>query len=69
MDNEVKKTADVELPTLLGISGSPHVWYGESTRSIMIDVIIALMPALIWGVICFGLRALSVVLLSVASWC
>lgn len=52
--------------TLLTVSPSPHIRHGDTTRSIMLDVIIALTPALIWGVISFGLRALTVVLISVA---
>lgn len=62
MNNEAKQT-----PSLLTVSPSPHIKHSDTTRTIMADVIIALIPALVWGVICFGLRALAVVLLSVGS--
>ena len=48
-------------------SYSPHIRTNEDTRSIMLDVIIALMPALVMGVYVFGWRALTVTLVSVAS--
>ncbi len=60
----------------LTISSSPHVHSPTSTMTIMRDVIIALLPALIGSVYFFGLRALVVTLVSVAScvffewlWC
>lgn len=51
----------------LTVSSSPHVRSGDSTRSIMLDVCIALMPALIGGVVFFGWRALTLTLVSVAA--
>ena len=39
-------------------SSNPHIRNNEDTRSIMLDVIIALCPALIMSVIRFGFRAL-----------
>ncbi len=54
-------------PELLTVSPSPHIRHRDTTGSIMADVIIALVPALIWGVVCFGARAAAVVILSVAS--
>ena len=60
----------------LTISSSPHVHSRLSTRSIMGDVLIALMPALLGSVYFFGLRALMVTLISVSAcvffewaWC
>ena len=60
----------------LTISSSPHVHSPMSTRTIMRDVLIALMPALFGSVYFFGLRALVVTLISVAgcvffewAWC
>jgi len=60
----------------LTISSSPHVHSPVSTRTIMRDVLIALMPALLGSVYFFGLRALLVTLISVAGcvffewvWC
>ena len=40
---------------------SPHIHCGMSTGGIMLDVIIALLPATVAGVVIFGLRALAVV--------
>ena len=48
-------------------SSNPHIRSNEDTRSIMLDVIIALCPALLMSVIRFGFRALIAVLVSVAS--
>ena len=39
-------------------SSSPHIRSNEDTRSIMLDVIIALLPALAWSVYAFGWKAL-----------
>jgi len=44
----------------LMVSASPHIQDGSSTRRIMLDVIIALVPALIAGTIFFGPRVLLV---------
>ena len=49
------------------VSSSPHIKSGRSTRRIMLDVIIALIPALVAGCIIFGLRALAVTAACVAS--
>lgn len=49
------------------VSSSPHIHQEESISSIMIDVIIALIPALIGGVYFFGFRSLIVVLTAVAA--
>ena len=35
-------------------TSSPHIRAAENTRSIMLDVIIAMMPALIWAIVKFG---------------
>lgn len=56
----------VDPPELLTVTPSPHIRTHTTTRSIMIDVCIALLPALIWGVYIYGWRALSVTLVSVA---
>ena len=49
------------------VSVSPHLDSGRSTRGIMLDVIIALIPALVAGCIIFGMRSLLVVAVSVAT--
>ncbi len=41
----------------LHVSASPHIHSGRSTQKIMLDVIIALLPAAIAGVVIFGLRS------------
>ena len=51
----------------LTISCSPHVHCPVTTKTIMRDVVIALLPALAGSVYFFGLRALMVVLVSVAA--
>ena len=48
----------------LTISSSPHVHSPVTTRTLMRDVLIALTPALIGSVYFFGLRALTVTLVS-----
>ncbi len=49
------------------MSASPHVRSALTTRRIMIDVIIALLPATACGVYFFGFNALITVLVSVAA--
>jgi len=56
-----------DLKNNLILSSSPHIRFEETTRSIMLDVIIALMPILGVAVYLFGWRALVVTLVSVAS--
>lgn len=51
----------------LTVSSSPHVRSADSTRSIMLDVCIALLPALIGGIVFFGWRALTLTLFSAAA--
>ena len=51
----------------LHISVSPHIRTKRTTRTIMLDVIIALLPAAIAGVVIFGIRALAVIGVCVAS--
>ena len=52
---------------LLNISGSPHVHSDESTKKIMWRVNLALVPALLCAIAYFGLNALLVSIVSVAS--
>ena len=51
----------------LTVACSPHVHSPVTTRTIMRDVVIALLPALIGSVYFFGFRALMVTLVSVAA--
>ena len=50
----------------LTISASPHVHSPDDTRSIMLDVVIALVPAMVGAMFFFGLRAGMVMAVSVA---
>lgn len=43
------------------VSSSPHIRSGDTTQKIMLDVIIALIPALVAGVWYFGLQAAIIV--------
>ena len=43
----------------LTVSSSPHIKGNDSTRRIMRDVVLATLPALVFGIVHFGLRALS----------
>ena len=52
---------------MLHLSVSPHAHCGRSTTTIMRDVLIALAPATVAGVVIFGLRSLLVILACVAS--
>ncbi len=51
----------------LTLSVSPHIHSGRSTSRIMLDVIIALLPASVAGCVIFGLRALLVLGVCVVS--
>ncbi len=61
---EVKKA---KLPPLLTVAPSPHIRGPENISFIMLDVLISLIPAMLWGVYVFGLRALAVVAISVIA--
>ncbi len=52
---------------LLTISGSPHIQSKETTKSIMWNVVAALIPTLLVGIYYFGFRVLAVTLISVAA--
>ena len=45
----------------LTLSVSPHIHSGRTTRRIMLDVLIALLPAAVAGVVIFGLTSLIVI--------
>lgn len=51
--------------TRLLVSSSPHIRSGETTQRIMLDVIIALMPALFAGIFYFGFKALTLTVTAV----
>lgn len=51
----------------LKVSSSPHIRANDTTARIMLDVLISLLFPLVAGVVIFGLRALLVVAVTVAS--
>lgn len=51
----------------LTVSASPHVRSSETTTGIMLDVIIALVPALVMSVVYFGSRALVLTAVTVLA--
>lgn len=51
----------------LNVQSSPHVRDRISTSCIMLDVIIALIPATVWGILRFGAHAVIVVAVAVIS--
>lgn len=55
------------MKSFLTVSSSPHIKHPDTTRGIMLDVVIALLPACVYGVILFGLRALAVLIVCVAT--
>lgn len=70
--NEVDTVAEAtpatpDFPALLTVSPSPHQHSRVRVPRMMLDVIIALLPAYIFGVVWFGLRALLVGAVSVLA--
>ena len=55
------------MDNMLHLSVSPHIHSGRSTSRIMLDVLIALLPATVAGAVIFGLMSLLVVAVCVAS--
>ncbi|HIT88604.1 MAG TPA: RnfABCDGE type electron transport complex subunit D [Candidatus Coprocola pullicola] len=49
------------------VSGTPHVRSKDSIQGIMRDVLIALTPAALMGIYVFGLNALVIMVISIAS--
>ena len=60
VEPKAEETPKISIPNLLTVTPSPHLRHRDSTRTIMIEVIFALLPALLWGTYVFGLRALLV---------
>lgn len=48
-------------------TSSPHIRGSERTQTIMRDVIIAMVPALVYAILNFGIRALAMTVVSVAG--
>ena len=55
------------MSELFHVSASPHIRGPVTTRNIMQDVVIALIPASLFGVFNFGLRALLVILTTILA--
>lgn len=55
------------MDNLINVSSSPHIRSGVTTRRLMLDVIIALVPASAAGIYFFGLRAAILIAVTVAS--
>lgn len=62
-----QNTKSAFLPERLIVSQSPHIWSEETTQGIMLDVVVAMVPAMIAAVYFFGLRAALLLVVSVAS--
>lgn len=59
--------ADTVMPEMLVVSSSPHIRSKETVSRIMLDVVIALIPAMIGSIYFFRLNALKLILISVIS--
>ena len=55
------------MTDLLMVSSSPHIRSEENIQIIMRDVVIALLPAAIFGIINFGVRALLIMMLTIIT--
>lgn len=51
----------------LNVSAAPHICTRNSTKNIMLDVLIALLPATVASVVIFGLKAVWIILACVIS--
>lgn len=68
--NETKienKAPVCEAPELLTVEPSPHIKSGVTTKGIMLDVVIALLPACLFGIYQFGARAAILLAIGVIS--
>jgi electron transport complex protein RnfD len=58
---------ELTLDNRLYMSSSPHIRSGATTQGLMLDVIIALIPASVAGIYFFGLRAAVLIAVTVIS--
>lgn len=56
-----------KVPNTVHVSVSPHIRHATTTRSVMRDVVIALLPACAMGVYTFGYRAFVILVLTVCA--
>ena len=67
-EKETQGVAEQDLDGgLLTVTSSPHIKSSASTTKIMAQVLIALVPALVWGIVAFGWNALWMPLFSTAT--
>ena len=64
---DTSKADAIALEKELLVTSSPHIRSNESVQGIMLDVVIALVPAIIGSVYFFGVNALKLILISIAS--
>ena len=64
---EAQASSPFDAHTTLTVTTSPHIKSPTTSRSLMLDVVIALLPATLWGIYVFGVRALIVTLISMIS--
>ena len=55
------------MSDLYNVSSSPHVRHKDTTSKVMLYVVIALLPASIFGILNFGVHALVLILVTIAS--
>lgn len=55
------------MSNLLTVSPSPHVHSDDSVNKIMYRVVLAMLPALVWSVVVFGIDAIRVTLIAVIA--
>ncbi len=56
-----------EKKPFLTMTASPHIKSPVTTQKIMLDVLIALLPTVLWSVYVFGTRCLAVIAVSIIS--
>ena len=66
-DTPAEEPVSAPMPEIPVISPAPHFRTSRTTRSVMLDVLIALLPAFLYGIHRFGWRALLIGIVSVAS--
>lgn len=66
-----EKGSEIRFPEMLTVAVSPHIKHKDTTRSLMLKVLIALMPALIYGIVynfyCETIRGFNAIMLTVVS--
>lgn len=54
------------MKNILNVTSSPHIKHPDTTMGIMLDVVIALLPAAVFGCVLFGWRAIVALVTCVA---